>query len=91
MINIVGQPWLLDDHYPFITSNSPAHSKVSSIMSMDHRGWDDDILKDLFNDRDQHCIRNIQLSEDVGQDSVYWSKESLGQYSVRNEYRLLQA
>ena len=47
MINILGQPWLLDDHNPFITSDSPAlaNNKVSSIMSMEHRGWDDEILK----------------------------------------------
>ncbi|XP_074362353.1 putative mitochondrial protein AtMg00310 [Apium graveolens] len=39
MINILGQPWLLDDHNPFITSDSPAlaNNKVSSIMSMEHR------------------------------------------------------
>ncbi|XP_074363465.1 uncharacterized protein LOC141704019 [Apium graveolens] len=66
MINILGQPWLLDDHNPFITSDSPAlaNNKVSSIMSMEHRGWDDEILKDLFNNRDQECIRSVLLNEE---------------------------
>lgn len=92
MINILGQPWLLDDHNPFITSDSPAlaNNKVSSIMSMEHRGWDDEILKDLFNDRDQDCIRSVPLNEDMRQYRIYWSKESSGEYSVRSAYRLLQ-
>lgn len=57
-IDIVDQPWLLDDHNPFITSNLQAlvQSKVSSLMATDYRGWDEDILNDLFNDGDQQCI-----------------------------------
>lgn len=64
-INIVGQPWLSDDQNPYITSNSQVlvHSKVSSIMALDKREWNEDILKDLFNDRDQQCIRNVYLGE----------------------------
>lgn len=60
-VYIVGQPWLLDENNPFITTNVQGleNHKVSSIMSMDSRGWDEDILKDLFNTRDQQCIRNI--------------------------------
>lgn len=92
-INIVGQPWLLDPHNPFITSTTPglSHNKVSSLMSMSHRGWDEDILTDMFNDRDQQCIRNVQLREDAWEDSVYWSREASGHFSVRSAYRLLQA
>lgn len=57
-IHIIGEPWLLDDHNPFITSNSQTlvQSKVSSLMVTDSRGWDEDILNYLFNDRDQKYI-----------------------------------
>ncbi|XP_074359733.1 uncharacterized protein LOC141699810 [Apium graveolens] len=53
-------------------------------------GGDDEILKDLFNDRDQDCIRSVPLNEDMRQYRIYWSKESSGEYSVRSAYRLLQ-
>ncbi|XP_017225038.1 uncharacterized protein LOC108201258 [Daucus carota subsp. sativus] len=54
-ISIVGQPWLMDSHNPFITSNSKVlrKNKVCSLMVSDHRGWDEDILRDLFNEIDQ--------------------------------------
>ena len=65
-INILGQPWLLDDNNPFITSNSMSLNiaKVASITSINHSGWDEDILADLFNERDQHCIRSIQIGQE---------------------------
>lgn len=92
-INIVGQPWLLEDSNPFISSNTLGlnSNKVSSLMASDHRGWDDDILINLFNVWDQQCIKNIQLGEDISQDRVYWNKEHLGQYFVQSAYRMLQA
>lgn len=91
-INIVGQPWLLDGQNPYITSNVQFsdQSKVSSLMAVDYAGWDEEILNDLFNERDRRCIRNVRLRVDEGRDRMYWSKESSGQYSVRSAYRLLQ-
>ncbi|XP_074353402.1 uncharacterized protein LOC141692452 [Apium graveolens] len=55
MIDIVNQPWLLDDNNPYVTSNHPTltHNKVSSLVSTEYHGWDEDILRDLFNERDQ--------------------------------------
>lgn len=54
-VNIIGQPWLLDDNNPFITSNVQGleNHKVSDLMSMEYRAWDEDILRDMFNVRDQ--------------------------------------
>lgn len=59
-------------------------------MSMDHRGWDDEIPRDMFNVRDQQCIKSIALTEGNEEDELYWGKEKSGQYSVRSAYRLLQ-
>lgn len=91
-VNIVGQPWLLDEHNPYITSpvQGLQQYKVSALMSMDHRGWDDEILRDMFNVRDQQCIKSIALTEGNDEDELYWGKEMSGQYSVRSAYRLLQ-
>ncbi|KAL8131281.1 hypothetical protein AgCh_007272 [Apium graveolens] len=91
-VNILDQPWLLDDHNPFITSavQGLENYKVSALMAMDHRGWDEEILRDLFNTRDQQCIRRITLTDSSEEDEVYWGKEASGMYSVRSAYRLLQ-
>ena len=93
LVNIVGQPWLLDDNNPCITSNAEGliNHKVSAIMAADYRGWDEEILGDMFNTRDQQCIRRIVLSDTLEDDSVYWGKEASGKYTVRSAYRLLQA
>lgn len=91
-VDIIGQPWLLDDTNPFITS--PAQGlqdyKVSALMATDHRGWDEEILRDMFNIRDQQCIKRINLSASSEEDEIYWGREVSGQYSVRSAYRLIQ-
>lgn len=88
----MGQPWLANDHNPFVTTISPALNghTVSSLMCKDRREWDEEVLTDLFNDRDQQCIRSIVLSESDNEDCLYWSKESTGLYTVRSAYKLLQ-
>lgn len=56
-INITGQPWLLDNQNPFInlSSQSLVNGNVSVIMATEHKGWDEDILADLFNEKDRNC------------------------------------
>lgn len=48
-----------------------------------------DIIKDLFNERDQRCIVNTTIG-DTG-DILYWGWEATDQYSLRSAYRVLQA
>lgn len=59
-INVLEQSWLSEEN-PYITSVSPSlvNCKICSIMTMDQSGWDEEILRDLFNKRDQMCIKNI--------------------------------
>ncbi|KAL8146344.1 hypothetical protein AgCh_004183 [Apium graveolens] len=53
-------------------------------------GWDEEILSDMFNTRDQQCIKRINLTESSEEDELYWGKEVSGHYSLRSAYRLLQ-
>lgn len=92
-VNILGQPWLLDANNLFITSNIRGleNHKVSSLMLEDHSAWDEEILRDMFNSRDQQCIRRINLNVRDNEDMVYWGAEATGQYTVRSAYHILQA
>ena len=91
-IDIVGQPWL-DDVRPYIETVSPSldNNKVVSLMSMNHNSWDEEIISDLFNERDQECIRRTKMGGHRERDVIYWSLEKHGNYSVRSAYRWLQA
>ncbi|XP_074351785.1 uncharacterized protein LOC141690929 [Apium graveolens] len=86
-INILCQAWLLDDSNPYVTSSHPGlvDQKVSSLMTMDGRGWDEEILKDLFNERDSSCIRNIPIGEEQETYTVYWCKNDLALFLASEE------
>lgn len=50
-----------------------------------------DILRDMFNARDQACIRRTSFQGIFALDSLYWNYEASGLYSVKSAYRLLQS
>ncbi|XP_074373804.1 putative mitochondrial protein AtMg00310 [Apium graveolens] len=85
-VDIIGQPWLLDDNNPFITSDIRGlkNHKVSALMVDNQREWDEEILRDMFNDRDQQCIRRIRPNVNENDDVMYWGEEATGQYTVRS-------
>ncbi|XP_074322710.1 uncharacterized protein LOC141659683 [Apium graveolens] len=49
-----------------------------------------EIIRDMFTERDQNCILNMQVEEGLDRDVVYWSKENTCVYSVKSAYNLLQ-
>ena len=91
-INILGQPWLQEENNRYITTELQGldHAKVSNIIRMDGRCWDQEIVADLFNNRDQQCIKKITLTDEASDDTLYWCKENSGEYSVKSAYRMLQ-
>lgn len=91
-INIVGQRWLRKEQNLYITPNSSSHvnNKVNSLMCLNRKEWDRNIIQDLFNERDQQCILNVPLLENNTEDQLYWSKENSRNYSVHSAYSLLQ-
>nr|GMC71350.1 LINE-1 reverse transcriptase isogeny [Ipomoea batatas] len=52
-------------------------------------GWDEEILHDLFLERDMSLILKVPISLSKGRDIMYWEGEVDGQYSVKSAYRLL--
>lgn len=91
-INILRQPWLLNDDHPFITSNNQAieHKTVASLLCTDRKQWDVDLVEDIFNRRDRDCILNTPLQPSNNDDILYWRLENSGIYSVKSAYQHLQ-
>ncbi|KAH9767472.1 reverse transcriptase domain-containing protein [Citrus sinensis] len=89
-ITIGSVPWLPDQESGFITTNLPAmlaSAPVSSLMIPNHRMWDYDLVKDVFNRRDQDCILQIPLSSRSNCDTWYWLPDAKGIYTVRSCYK----
>ena len=69
----MGQPWLLQEDNPYITSSGMVleNNTVASLMFTDKKEWDIDVIKDLFNDRDQSCILSIPVAADNDDDTLF--------------------
>lgn len=91
-ITILNQPWLNDNLNPYISTVSPSlvDQKVSALFRIGTKEWDLDILKDIFEERDQNCIVNTIVEPCLNTDVMCWNLENSGQYSVRSAYRFLQ-
>ncbi|KAL8126997.1 hypothetical protein AgCh_014061 [Apium graveolens] len=52
------------------------------------RSLDEEILMDLFTERDQECIKKIKIGEYGERDELYWNQEIHGCYSNKKNTRL---
>ncbi|CAH9112535.1 unnamed protein product [Cuscuta europaea] len=89
-INIWRDPWLPDKTNPLILSDcfqGLEEAPVAGLLNTTRDGWDEDILKHLFNDRDIDLIRRIPLSNRVVPDRMIWAGEENGRFTVRSCYR----
>lgn len=89
-INIIEDPWLPCEHDPNVHTRHPAlqGQRVSSLKGSDNN-WDIDLLRDIFEIRDVQLILTIPLNNE-NEDTWYWRKEKMGEYSVKSAYALLQ-
>ena len=91
-INIWFDPWLPYLSNPMIETPMSAGLEkaiVSSLISTETTNWDEDILNDIFNDRDNNLILKILLSRSIKLDSWYWIWERQSCYIVKNGYSFL--
>lgn len=63
---------------------------MDSLLCADRKCWDVDLIRDVFNERDQQCILNTKPEEEMSQDMTYWQLEKTGVYSVKSAYKFLQ-
>ncbi|XP_060964543.1 uncharacterized protein LOC115704339 [Cannabis sativa] len=89
---ILGDPWLPDVEDPYVHSIHPGlvNQTVASLMCVQSKQWDKEIIEDLFDTRDRNLIFSILLFETVQTDCWSWSKDCTGLYSVKSAYGWLQ-
>ncbi|KAM6582578.1 hypothetical protein CsatB_009580 [Cannabis sativa] len=91
-VSILLDPWLPDPSNPFVLSDHPGlvNQKVSSLLSMQSKSWDFEIINDLLDERDKNLVLSIPLSLHTTADKWCWTDETNGLYTVKSAYRLLQ-
>lgn len=91
-ISILHQPWLSSEENYYISTDSPSivNQKVASLFRTGTKEWDLDVIRDIFVERDQQCIVNTTIEQELERDVLCWKLEHSGQYSVRSAYKLLQ-
>ncbi|KAL8101548.1 hypothetical protein AgCh_033450 [Apium graveolens] len=87
-------PWLSCPVNGYITTgmhHEGTNITVQGLMETWQRRWDNDILVDLFDERDRLLIQQIPLSNRyTGQDGWYWMWEENGKFTVKSCYRQIQ-
>ncbi|XP_074323324.1 putative mitochondrial protein AtMg00310 [Apium graveolens] len=71
-------PWLSCRENGYLTTEMPQqleHARVSSLMETYTKHWDDELLRDICNERDVMLIRSIPLAQQREEDSWYWVLE----------------
>ncbi|XP_074374181.1 uncharacterized protein LOC141714567 [Apium graveolens] len=84
--------WLPCTENGYVTTSMPyelENVKVSNLMTSPERGWDDEVLTDIFNDRDVCLINQIPLSSLDRHGSWFWLFDEKGDFIVKSYYRRL--
>lgn len=88
-VRIWHDKWLPDAVNPLVTS--PAfpylqNAKVNSLFNSQGTGWDEEMVKEIFNSRDAQLILNTPIPLGNREDMVIWDKDAKGVFSVRSCY-----
>lgn len=90
-MSVLKDPWLSILQNPYVTTSNIflEGTMVSSLFVTGENRWDEDLIHDMFEERDVNLILSIPLDAN-DQDVWYWKMEKLGHYSVKSAYVLLQ-
>lgn len=86
-------PWLPCSENGYITTNMPPELEnitVNSLMTENNGTWDNDVLQDIFNDRDREWIKKTPIPRVTRADSWTWLFDAKGEFSVKTCYRQLR-
>ena len=84
-IHVWCDPWLPCNENVFLTIEiipGLEEVTVANLMKDGNREWDQNVLKDLCNDRDFALIEHIPLSKRMVEDVLTWPYDTKGSYIV---------
>ena len=93
-VNIWSDPWLPDSLNPYVETSPMVgleQATVDFLKSSEGRGWDYDILEELFNQRDKELILQIPIMYKEIHDCWHWIWDNKGKYFVKNGYMVLMS
>lgn len=92
-IEVLDQPWLSNEHNPYVTIQNDALRGVMvyNLFKTNGRECDEDIIDDLFGERDIREIYSLVLNKNQYEDTIYWLFEQNGYYSVKSAYKAIQS
>lgn len=70
--------------YPYL-----GDAKVSSFLNVQGTAWDEEIIQEMFTDRDAKLILSIPLSVTNKDDKLIWAMNDNGKFTVKSCYRAL--
>lgn len=86
-------PWLPCKENGFLTTIMPQELEnitVRGLMTNEGNQWDDEVLRDICNERDVEMIQKIPLPMNSADDSWYWMLDDTGIFTVKSCYRKLK-
>lgn len=92
--SIWNDPWLPDKSNHLLETRVYPHlasAKVKSLRISDNGGWDIDMVKDLFSERDQKLVLSVPLSHFEREDEWMWDEGKNGKYSVKSGYKVIRS
>ena len=69
------------------TPNIEEEMTVAELIDLKSRGWDRELIWQNFHHEDAEAILRVPLSFRDIPDTVVWSDEKSGEYSVKSGYR----
>ncbi|XP_050233384.1 uncharacterized protein LOC126681873 [Mercurialis annua] len=87
-----GDPWLLDVNNPYASTPFIPElegTTVSSLLKVDSKDWDVDVITDVLCIRDAQEILKIPLTSSCNDDKWSWRFDRKGLYTVRSAYKAL--
>ncbi|XP_019158496.1 PREDICTED: uncharacterized protein LOC109155235 [Ipomoea nil] len=79
-------PKIITPHFPLLQNES-----VSALFKVDNTGWHEEVIREIFYERDANLILSIPLALGTRRDKLIWNSDSKGTFIVKACYRNISA
>jgi hypothetical protein len=89
-IKVLTDPWIPNVRPEMLKTLTPLPNgtTVDVLLIEDHRSWDADVVRSVFEEEIANLVLQIPISRRGGEDFLSWPLTKYGEYSVRFAYHL---